>query len=327
MKVFKITKYYRAIFSGLVLPALFSCSPNQAISQQKTLLHTLNIKSTQDLHSFFKYTGQDIPIISGHRGGTTKGYPENCIATFENTLRHTPAFFEIDPRLTKDSVIVLMHDATLERTTTGTGKVSDYTWAELQKFKLKDPAGNVTQYGIPTLDEVIKWSKGKTVINLDKKDVPLVMTMKKLKEHNAAAHVMLTVHTAEQAKYYYDNISGIMFSAFVKTKKELESYEKAGVPWSSIMAYVGPDNKPENKEMYDLLHARGVMCMISAAPTYDKLPDPAARKKAYQDIFKGGADVLESDLPVEVGTAIPSLMPQKSAKSKFFVIGSSKIKS
>jgi len=288
------------------------------VQAQNSNLHILNIRNSEDLHGFFKYTGQDIPLISGHRGGTTKGYPENCIATFENTLRYTPAFFEIDPRLTKDSIIVLMHDATLDRTTTGSGKVSDYTWEELKQLKLKDGEGNVTEYHIPTLDEVIKWSKGKTIINLDKKDVPLAMTMKKLKQHNAAAHVMLTVHTAEQAKYYYDNIKEIMFSAFVKTKKELESYEKTGVPWSSMMAYVGPTNKPENKEMYDLLHARGVMCMISAAPTYDKLPDTLARKKAYQEIVNAGADIIESDLPIEAASAVQSLKPQKSIKAKYF---------
>jgi len=79
------------------------------------------------LHEYFSYLGNDVPLISGHRGGTTKGFPENCIAAFENTLRYTPAFFEIDPRLTKDSVIVLMHDPTLERTTNGSGKVSDFT--------------------------------------------------------------------------------------------------------------------------------------------------------------------------------------------------------
>ncbi len=244
---------YNFFVGKLMMVVLFSGLYSQADAQHNKPLQTLVIKNNHDLHDFFKYTGRDIPVISGHRGGTTKGYPENCIATFENTLRYTPAFFEIDPRLTKDSVVVLMHDATLERTTNGTGRVSDYTWEELKRFKLKDPEGNITPYGIPTLDEVIKWSKGKTIINLDKKDVPLTITMKKLKQHQAATHVMLTVHTAEQAKYYYDNIPGVMFSAFVKTKKELDSYEKAGVPWSSIMAYVGPENKPENKETYESL--------------------------------------------------------------------------
>lgn len=304
-------------YSGWVVTLLLALHLQPAQAQTGTL-HILNIRSTQDLHRFFKYTGKDIPLISGHRGGTTKGYPENCIPTFQNTLRHTPAFFEIDPRLTKDSIIVLMHDATLDRTTTGTGKVSDYTWEELKQLKLKDGEGNVTEYGIPTLDEVIKWSKGKTIINLDKKDVPLAMTMQKLKQHKAAAHVMLTVHTADQAKYYYDNIPGVMFSAFVRTQKELETYEKAGIPWSRIMAYIGPTNKPENKEMYDLLHARGVMCMISAAPTYDKLPDPAARQKAYQEIIRAGADVIESDLPIEAAAAIQPLLPYKSVKLKYF---------
>jgi glycerophosphoryl diester phosphodiesterase len=318
MKILQMPFFFQMYTVGSIMIGIFVGTLNQANAQEKAPLHTLNIKTTADLHNYFKYTGKDIPLISGHRGGMTRGYPENSIATFENTLRHTPAFFEIDPRLTKDSVIVLMHDATLERTTNGTGKVADYTWAELKKFRLKDPEGNLTPYSIPTLDEVIKWSKGKTVINLDKKDVPLAMTMKKLKEHNAAAHVMLTVHTADQAKYYYDNIPGIMFSAFVKTIKELESYEKAGVPWSSIMAYIGPEYKPENKELLDLLHARGVMAMISAAPTYDKLPDPAARKKAYQEVFKSGADVLESDLPVEAAAAIQGLIPKKSVKSKYF---------
>ena len=301
-----------------MVAALLLFLPLVSVQAQTGSLHVLNIRTSQDLHQFFKYTGQDIPLISGHRGGTTKGFPENCIATFENTLRYTPAFFEIDPRLSKDSVVVLMHDETLDRTTTGTGQVSDYTWAELKKLKLKDPEGNITQYSIPTLDDVIEWSKGKTIINLDRKNVPLAMTAKILREHQAEGSVMLTVHSAEQARFYLQDSKDRMFSAFIRNKKELEEYEKAGIPWSQLMAYVGPTNKPENKEMYDLLHARGVMCMISAAPTYDKLPDPAARKKAYQEIIKAGTDVLESDLPIEAAAAVQTFTPSKSSKAKFF---------
>lgn len=290
---------------------------NLLFAQHKGL-QVIKIKNAQQLHAYFKYTGKDIPLISGHRGGTTKGFPENCIATFENTLRHTPAFFEIDPRLTKDSVIVLMHDATLDRTTTGKGKVADYTWEQLKKLKLKDSDGKVTPYGIPTLDEVIIWSKGKTILNLDIKDVPLEMTAQKLLEHEAFSHVMLTVHTADQAKYYLSQHKDAMFSAFVKTPAALKTYEAAGIPWTQVMAYVGPHNKPENKEMYELLHQRGVMCMISAAPTYDKLPRATARETAYRNIILDGADVIESDLPIEAATAIQPLLPAKSAKQHFF---------
>jgi len=300
---------------GIVLSlGFFSCLPG-AFAQ--TNINTLKIKNIAELQQFFNYTGKSTPIISGHRGGTVKGFPENCIATFENTLKYTPAFFEIDPRLTKDSVMVLMHDATLERTTTGTGKVSDYTFAELQKFRLKDPEGHVTEYKIPTLKEVIDWSAGKTVVNLDRKDVPLEMQERILKD-NPNKVIMITVHDARHAKFYYDQNPNRMFSAFVKTKKALQEYEAAGIPWKSMIAYIGPTNKPENKELFDMLHARGVMCMISAAPTYDKLADTGERAKNYRETFEQGADILESDLPIEVASAIKTLLPKNNPKAKFF---------
>ena len=106
-------------------------------------------------------------MVSGHRGGYEEGYAEICIVGLENVLTLMPAFFEIDPRLTKDSVIVLMHDATLDRTTTGKGKIKDYTWEELQSLRLKDHSGKVTDCRIPTLEEVIVWSKGKTIFYFD----------------------------------------------------------------------------------------------------------------------------------------------------------------
>lgn len=267
-------------------------------------LNTLGIKSTSDTHSFFHYNGKSRTIISGHRGSHISGYPENAIETFEYVLKHTPAFFEIDPRLTKDSVIVLLHDATLDRTTTGKGKLSDYTWEEIKQLRLKDKDGNITPYRIPTLQESIDWARGKTILNLDKKDVPMSMTADIIRRNKAASFVMLTVHNAEQAKFYYDSDPECMMSAFVKTKEALNEYEAAGIPWKNMIAYIGSENKPENRIMFDLLHARGVMCMISAAPIYDKLATEQERADAYRDIFRQHADILESDLPVEVARAI-----------------------
>ncbi len=307
--------YFKINF--LLTAALIVFSARTATAQDE--MNIIKVGNTKELLDYFKYTGNDVPLISGHRGGMTEGFPENSIATFKNTLRYTPAFFEIDPRLTKDSVIVIMHDETLDRTTTGSGKVGDYTLEQLKQLKLKDPKGNITDYTIPTLDETIKWAKGKTILNLDKKDVPMEWTARKLREHDAEAHVMLTVHNAKQAKFYYEGNKNVMFSAFVLTKEALAEYEKEGIPWSHIMAYVGPNYKPENKELIDMLHARGVKCMISAAPTYDKLKGSFERKAAYQQIIQSGADVIESDLPIEVARAILPLIPAKSPKHKYFV--------
>jgi glycerophosphoryl diester phosphodiesterase len=289
----------------------------QAYSQSSKM-HVLKISTPQQLQQYFKYTGQDIPLISGHRGGPDKGAPENSIAAMEHSLQFSPATFEIDPRLTKDSVVVLLHDDTLDRTTTGHGKLNSYTWEEIKKLKLKDVDGKVTPYGIPTLEEAIEWAKGKTILILDKKDVPMTTTAKLIKKHHAEAWVMITVHNAKEAKFYYDDNKNVMFEAFVKTKKAMDEYEQAGIPWQQIMAYVGPQDKPENKEMFDLLHQRGVMCMISTAPVYDKLPTAEERAKAYTQIIKNGADVIEADRAIEAAAAVQSLAPAASEKLKFF---------
>src|SRR5690606_40052372 len=90
-----------------------------------------------------------------------------------------------------------------------------------------------------------------------------------------------------------------MFAAFIRTLDEYKAYEEEGIPWSQIMAYVGPLSKPENKQLYDLLHERGVKVMISAAPSYDKLESSEERKAAYIKAIEEGADVIESDLPID----------------------------
>src|SRR5262245_39010034 len=100
--------------------------------KNQATLHTFNVSNARELKELLSYSAARIPLVSAHRGGARKGFPENCIATFENTLRHTPALLEVDPRYTKDGAIVLMHGATLERTTTGAGKVADRTLAELK---------------------------------------------------------------------------------------------------------------------------------------------------------------------------------------------------
>src|SRR5690606_36276711 len=58
-------------------------------------LHVIRIDSPDKLKDFFRYTTDPVPLVSAHRGGARPGFPDNCIATFENTLRHTPAILEV----------------------------------------------------------------------------------------------------------------------------------------------------------------------------------------------------------------------------------------
>ncbi|MEG2060785.1 MAG: glycerophosphodiester phosphodiesterase family protein [Alistipes sp.] len=258
--------------------------------------HYINIESRAQLHDWFRYAPDRAVVISGHRGGMLTGYPENCIESFEKTLTLMPSFFEIDPRMTRDSVIVLMHDATLDRTTTGTGKVADYTYAELQQLFLKDREGNITSYKIPTLEECITWSQGKTILNLDIKDVPLEVMSEFVNRINPA-NVMYTVRNAEQARTYLDRDPQAMFSGWCKNLKEFDQYAALQIPWSQMMAYVGPMMIADEQPLYDRLHQNGVMCMISVSPTHDRRANDIARIQGYRIEAPSGCDVIETDYP------------------------------
>lgn len=280
------------------------------------IIHTIEVKNTRDLAAFFKYTSARMPLISAHRGGTRTGFPENCIATLENTLQYTPAMFEIDPRLTKDSVVVLMHDATLDRTTTGKGKVSDYTWKELQQLQLKDSEGNVTPYRIPLLKDVLEWCKGKTILALDDKDVPYTMVAELVKKHNAFSNILMTVRNAQIAAQFYKLDNRFMFEAYVFDTQDVAEYESAGIPWSHVMAYVGPRDEPGNMTLYKQLNERGVKCMVSGARYIDK-EYLQGQTNVYIDIFNHGADIIESDLPVQAARQVSMLAKRKGAISKY----------
>lgn len=234
-------------------------------------LHSLNFKTVEEMYAYFQYAPEK-KIISGHRGTIEQHLPENSIPAMKEVLKHSPAIFEIDPRLSKDSIPVMVHDATLERTTTGKGKVIDYTWKELKKLRLKDKQGQETNYRINTLDEMIKWAKGKTILNLDKKDLPMEMTAAIIRKHNAYAWVWVTVHNVEQARFYLAQNPQQYLSMHIKTQEDLTKFMESGLPYNRMIVYIGPEIKAANQAMYQFFHEKGVMCMISSAPTYDKLP-------------------------------------------------------
>lgn len=263
----------------------------------------LKFKKISDTHEYFAYKADSTLLISGHRGTKEEGYPENSIEGFQQALSRVPLFFEVDPRLTKDSVIVLMHDETIDRTTNASGKLSDYTYEELLSIRLKDHEGNITASMIPKLEEVFEWCKGKSVVNLDRKDVPHQMIVDLIQKHKAEKYVMLTVHTGAQARYYHDRLPGIMLSVAVRNEAEYEDIDISGVPWVNMIAYVGQSINESNRHIVEKLHANGVRCMVSFAPTHDRLRTTEQRMAAYlreveNSVYK--PDIIESDYPVEV---------------------------
>lgn len=93
--------------------------------------------------------------ITGHRGG---GNPENTLSAIKMGLDRNAERIEIDIQSSQDDIVVL-HDKSITRTTTGKGEVKNYTYSEIKDFKIIDDSGKITTLSIPTLEEVLDLMK------------------------------------------------------------------------------------------------------------------------------------------------------------------------
>jgi len=121
-------KYFLLLLNLSLALCLFdSCSPDQEL--------------LPDNH-FIRAEG-DPPLVIAH-GGAKQLFPENTMLAFDSVTAMGVDMLEMDVRLTKDSILVCRHDATIDRMSDGTGKVIDYTYEELKQFNFG--------YGFQALD-------------------------------------------------------------------------------------------------------------------------------------------------------------------------------
>lgn len=89
-----------------------------------------------------------------HRGGAAE-WPENSLAAFRHAIARGAQILECDVHLTADGEVAVIHDPTLDRTSSGRGAVASCTAADLRRARLRGPDGALTDDGVPTLREVL----------------------------------------------------------------------------------------------------------------------------------------------------------------------------
>ena len=104
-------------------------------------------------------------MVTAHRAAHTL-YPENSLAAVREAIKQGIDIAEIDVRETKDHILVIMHDEKITRITGKPGKVTDYTYQELQQFPLLYK-GQPTTEKIPTFEELLQLTKGKIIVDVD----------------------------------------------------------------------------------------------------------------------------------------------------------------
>lgn len=308
-------KPWFALFICLVLLSCGSSQPKQPVADAKPGFNkeTFQVKSPQ---AFYSWAEDRIPLVSAHRGGPYTGLPENAVATFAHIAEKTPAIIECDIAMTSDSVLVLMHDETLDRTTTGSGKVIDLNWADLQGLQLKDNEGTVTEHRIPTLKETLEWGQGKVLFTLDvKRGVPFSRVVDLVQETGSQWNAAIITYNAKAAQEVYMLDPTLMISVGLGNKEAYEAHKALGIPDKNMIAFVGV-SEPDQAH-YQFLHDKGITCILGVLGNLDKRAAMVG-DDLYASFVRRGADILATDRPVEASEAIKSLVPETSSKREFF---------
>jgi glycerophosphoryl diester phosphodiesterase len=294
---------------GLILLAtafLAGCATRPA--NQPTVAPTAQAPAALDIVAAMDCLRErNLAVVSAHRGGYAPGFPENAIETFTYTTSRIPALLETDIRQTRDRTLILMHDETLDRTTTGTGDIASKDYGELTKLQLKDDAGMVTPFGVPLLSAALEWGKDRAILKLDvKRTVDMADVLALVRRMNADHRVVVIVYTLEDAIRVHSMAPGVMISVSIDSPDDLDQLIQKGVDPRQILAFTG--TRSPNPALYAALRSKGV------EPIFGTLGRPAesldtryladGNPSEFIDLVNAGVAIIATNKPVEVQRAL-----------------------
>jgi glycerophosphoryl diester phosphodiesterase len=248
--------------------------------------------------------------ISAHRAVSAPDQPENSIAAIEATGRAIPnAILELDAALTKDGHLVLMHDETMDRTTTGRGRVMDLTLAQVKRARLKASNGALTRAAPPTLGEALdaagrvgaiasidlKPAEGGATVDLARAVIDQV------RRSGAANRVILITYNDTDARAVAAMAPEMMISAGLSSVSDLR-----GLNAPQILAWTG--TREERPALWRALREAGVEVQFGTLGAEGVRRDDRYAADGdvseYRDLARQGVTVIATDTPLAVKSVL-----------------------
>jgi glycerophosphoryl diester phosphodiesterase len=227
--------------------------------------------------------------ISAHRGNASSA-PENTLAAFKNALQAGAHFIEVDVRTTKDGILMIMHDANLERTTNGKGAFKLYDAKYLKTLSAgKGYADSFENEKIPTLEEscqlIYEWNlthKAKTFFYIDAKDVEPKPLLSILRKYNLEANSVFYGSDDFLHRLKMEFEGAKLLPALKNPTEIIEKFNKLkpfafDASWLSL-----------TKEMVDEIHRLGVK-------VFTDLLGPLDTEINYMKARDMGLDLIQTD--------------------------------
>ncbi|WP_400261518.1 glycerophosphodiester phosphodiesterase family protein [Sphingobacterium sp. SG20118] len=289
--------------------ALMSCSffwslISLALAQQKDF--------EKLLIAFEKTPSSEQIFVAAHRGDW-RNAPENSLLSLKYAIDMGVDIYELDLKKSKDGVLVLMHDRTLDRTVNANGKPSDYTLKELKSFRLKNGLGRTTPHQIPTFEEFLIAAKGQILIDVDKGYEYFPDVINLIKKYEMENQVMVNIDADlpffEVEKKFGQVPNEIKLMPVINLNQE--NYQQ------TIISYKNRKNtifqcvfKEENKDALTYikdLQSQGyhiwlnsLWASLNAGHDDDTAVDLQQPDQSWGWLIKQGASVLQTDRPQEL---------------------------
>ena len=245
-------------------------------------------------------------VVASHRGDW-RNYPENSLDAIESVIGMGVDIMELDLKLTSDSVLVLCHDRTIDRTTSGKGRVCDITYDSIQRCVLKTGHGVKTTHKMPTLREALEVCKDRIVVNVDQGyeyyDLVLAIT----EELGVTDQILIKRSTDVVAAKFAEHPRNMMYMPIIDILKPqgkalFDEYQQKGIV---PLAYEVCWDKytPEVKECMDKVVAGGSKLWVNSlwASLCGGLDDDAAFEgnavEVYGKLVDMGATMIQTDRP------------------------------
>lgn len=263
------------LFLGLSSPA-----------QETKLDHILN-----DYHNH-----PEMVLVAAHRA-INPNYPENSLAAIAESIRIGVDIVEIDIRKSKDGELVIMHDKTIDRTTNGSGKVDDFTLAELKEFRLKF-GNDITDEQIPTLEEVLRLTKDKMLLDVDFKlegEAAVRQTFELIEKYGMEDQILFFLYDYPETALYQKLNRKIKIMPRAYSRKDIRAIRKL----QDISIIHIDDSYYKDGTMRRLIKS-GYRVWINALGKYDKMEAQAKNSGFDALLSRKYVNVIQTDLPEEL---------------------------
>lgn len=239
----------------------------------------------------FRETG--VAMLAAHRGGPADGYAENALSSLQRLAGLGVLYAEVDVRRAADGTLFLLHDDTLDRTTTGEGPLDGLAWPQLSGLNLRDPAGTPLADTIPTLGQALDIARSEgLILNLDLKSVPAEEIVAFVHAHDARDDLAIIAYSVDQAAAIHAHDPGLLLSA----PNDPDALSAAGVNLDAAYIWLGVGAADAGEDAR--LARAGLETSAGLFPLETGEPGP------YRAAAAAGVELLSID---DVETAVAAL--------------------